>query len=131
MIHLRKPAHSIIGFLLHDVEETEFSDRVAPLKSRHSSPAYFQDVARFNMIMCRQETAKVDWLTHPDVKELDLRMACMESRTISLRPDPIFDGHQMDQTDAMIHRLICTGDFANTDRAAVRFMKIRQELLRK
>ena len=129
MVRLGKPAHLIVGFLLHDLEESEFTDRVAPLKSRHSSSVYYQDVARFNMIMCRQERAKVDWLMHSDVAAMDRAMACIESRTISLRPDPLYDGHQMDHADAMIYRMIETGEFKSVDRAVDRFMKIRKALL--
>lgn len=72
------------AFLLHDLEETEFSDMITPHKRKYMNAQYFADVEEWERDLCAEVRLPYSTLTDPDVKFIDGLMADVESHTISM-----------------------------------------------
>lgn len=80
-------------FLLHDMEETEFGDLVAPNKRRYTNGTYRFDVDRWVDRLCAEAGIHSSELNNMDVKTTDHMMAHAEHLVVASRGDPkIFGG---------------------------------------
>lgn len=123
-----------LGFLLHDFEESEFGDKITPLKYRHSSTHYWIDVERFNEILCRQIKKPMELLDSTVVRSIDRQMAWAESNSVSLRPDPKYEpGGEVypNRIGLWAKDMIESGIFRSRTHQVSRFMEFYHDLTRR
>lgn len=74
----------VLGFLLHDYEESEFGDIATPMKERHVNSTYRADVFRFNVTLCREVHLALGDLSSDLVTVIDSHMAWAEHHTVAV-----------------------------------------------
>ena len=90
--------HSVIGakiairkgcspkpFLLHDMEETEFTDMITPHKVKYMNAKYHVDVAKWNAALCKECGLSPSALSSPMVKLVDAIMLAAETRSVTAK----------------------------------------------
>lgn len=71
------------AFLIHDLEETDFTDIITPVKQRFMVPDYFKAVEAWERELCLEVGLPFAFLTHVDVKLMDTIMLACETHIVS------------------------------------------------
>lgn len=117
----------VLGFLLHDYEESEFGDLSAVYKDRHGSAAYRTDVFQFNVTLCRQNHLALGDLSSDLITVVDSHMAWAEHHTVAVVGDPARYANVTYPASAMPRQcklLIETNRFAKLDAQIDEFWRI-------
>jgi hypothetical protein len=128
MIEGRCEPLDCLGFLLHDVEEAVFGDRITPLKERHSAIQYWIDVEDFNRRLCTEVGISHRLLSSNEVKLTDYQCAAAESRSVAVRGDVALSCATLGQRGKAAERMIRHGDYGNSMTQRTAFWELYYDL---